>query len=76
MSPTFNQGVKALTLGLGANYRQNWQADIAYTAFFGGRTYSGTDPGTVPAGQSANYASSANPLKDRDFISVSISYAF
>ena len=76
VSPTFNQGAKALTLGLGANYRQNWQADIAYTAFIGGRTYSGTDPGPVPAGQSANYASSANPLKDRDFISVSISYAF
>jgi len=72
----FNEGVKAVTLGLGINYRQNWQADIAYTNFFGGRTYAGTDPGAVPAGQSAGYASSANPLKDRDFLAVSVSYSF
>jgi len=76
VGPTFNQDAKALTLGLGVNLKQNWQADIAYTSFFGGRTYAGTDPGAVPAGQSASYASSANPLKDRDFISASVSYAF
>lgn len=74
--PTFNEGAKALTLGVGFNYRQNWQADIAYTAFFGGRAISGTDPGAVPAGQSASYSSSTNPLKDRDFLAVSISYSF
>ena len=76
VSPTFNQGVKVLTLGLAANYKQNWQADIAYTSFFGGRTYSGTDGAGTPAGQAKAYASSANPLKDRDFISASVSYAF
>ena len=77
VSPTFNQGVRVLTFGLGANYKQNWQADIAYTSFFGGRTYSGTDPNPgLPPGQAATYASSANPLKDRDFISASVSYAF
>lgn len=81
VGPTFNEGVKALTLGVGFSYLQKWQAEIAYTAFFGGRTFSGTDvpsaaSGALPAGQSASYASGANPLKDRDFLSVSVSYAF
>lgn len=75
VGPNFNQGVKALTLGAGLNYKQNWQADIAYTSFFGGRTYAGTDP-IATAGQSSSFASSANPLKDRDFISASVSYSF
>lgn len=80
-SPTFNEGAKALTFGVGFNYRQNWQADIAYTAFFGGRTISGVDApnaasGALPTGQPATYASSTNPLKDRDFLAISISYSF
>lgn len=81
-SPTFNEGAKALTFGVGVNYRQNWQADIAYTAFFGGKTISGTDPNPNPAAgfpaatQSPSYSSSTNPLKDRDFLSVSVSYSF
>jgi hypothetical protein len=76
VSPTFNEGVKAVTAGVGYNLRQIWQADIAYTVFTGGRTYGGTDPAAPPAGQSADYASSANPLKDRDFLSMSVSYSF
>ncbi|MDP2171176.1 MAG: DUF1302 domain-containing protein [Rhodocyclaceae bacterium] len=69
--PTFNEGAKALTLGVGFNYRQNWQADIAYTAFFGGRTESGIDPaGGLP------YSSNTNPMKDRDFLAISLSYSF
>ena len=75
-SPTFNEGAKALTLGLGMNYRQNWQADIAYTAFFGGKKIKGTDPAPNPAGQPQTYASHTNPLVDRDFLSVSVSYSF
>ncbi len=75
-SPTFNQGAKALTLGLGMNYRQNWQADIAYTSFFGGKKIKGTDPAPNPAGQPQTYASHTNPLVDRDFLSVSVSYSF
>lgn len=80
-SPTFNEAAKALTLGVGFNYRQNWQADVAYTAFFGGRTISGVDPASSPAtgfpqGQLPSYASSTNPLKDRDFLSISVSYSF
>jgi hypothetical protein len=75
VSATFNEGTKAGTLGVGFNYRQNLQADIAYTWFWGGRTYSGTD--LAPTGtQDLNYASSANPLKDRDFLAVSLSYSF
>jgi hypothetical protein len=75
VSPTFNEGTKAATLGVGFVYRQKWQADLSYTTFWGGRTYAGTDPlatGTQPR----TYATSANPLKDRDFISLSVSYSF
>ena len=75
VSPTFNQGAKALTLGLALNYQQRWLVDVAYTAFFGGRTYSGTDPVATP-GQDPKFASSANPLKDRDFLAISVSYSF
>ena len=67
VSSTFNQGTKAATFGLSFNLKQKWLADLAYTSFWGGRTYAGIDPVAVPAGQSASYASSANPLKDRDF---------
>ena len=94
VGPAFNQETKGITVGLGLNYLQRWQADIGYTTFFGGRHYSGTDPiapGTVipatpPAttpttfagepGTSASFSSSANPNEDRDFIAVSVSYAF
>ena len=83
VGPTFTEGVKAATLGLTYNLQQKWLADIAYTSFYGGKTYSGTDPNTnpappnsFPAAQSPSFASSSNPLKDRDFLAVSISYAF
>ena len=75
VSPTFNEGTKAATVGVGFVYRQNWQADLSYTTFWGGRTYSGTDPRTTGA-QPLTYATSANPLKDRDFFSLSLSYSF
>lgn len=74
-SPTFNEGAKALTLGFGFNYRQNWQADIAYTAFFGGKKISGVDPVATP-GQVRTYSSHTNPLVDRDFLAISLSYSF
>jgi hypothetical protein len=81
VGPTFTAGVKAATIGLGVNYLKNWQADIAYTAYFGGRTYSGTDmpnasSGPLPPGQATSYASGSNPLRDRDYLSMSVSYAF
>jgi len=90
VGPNFNHGTKAATLGIGFNYLQRYTADIGYTTFFGGRTYAGTDtvaPGTVlnpqtgarapgDASQSRSFATSANPNKDRDFVAVSVSYAF
>ena len=81
VGPTFNEGAKALTVGVSVSYLKRWQAQVAYTAYFGGRTYSGTDApnassGPLPPGQSANYSSGSNPLRDRDFVSLSVSYAF
>jgi hypothetical protein len=88
VGPNFNQDTKAVTVGVGFNYLQRWQADIGYTTFFGGRTYSGVDaaplgfeyaPGAYTPGhssQTAPYSSSANPNKDRDFLAISVSYAF
>jgi hypothetical protein len=81
VGPTFNEGVKALTLGMTVSYLKRWQVQVAYTSYFGGRAYSGTDApdaatGPLPAGQSASYSSGSNPLRDRDFVSMSVSYAF
>ena len=81
VGPTFNAGTKALTLGLDATYLKNWRATIAYTAYFGGRTYSGTDmpnasSGPLPPGQATSYSSGSNPLRDRDYLQASVSYAF
>ena len=81
VGPTFNESAKAVTLGLTFNYQQKWLAEINYTNFFGGRSYSGTDTptaatGALPPGQSAEFASNSNPLRDRDFVSISVSYAF
>ena len=80
-SPTFNEGAKALTFGLGINYLQNLEIDVSYTSFFGGETIRGVDPNAAfdpsfPADQSASYSSHTNPLKDRDFLAISISYSF
>lgn len=88
ISGNFNEDANVLGFGLAFDYLQRWQADISYTAFLGGRTYAGTDP--VPPGtqlnettfapgassQSADFATSSNPSGDRDFLSLSISYAF
>ena len=77
VSPTFNQGTQSLSAGLTWDYQRKWVVDAQYTNFFGGRTYCGTDT-TAPADprQSASWCSSANPLKDRDFFSVVVSYSF
>lgn len=91
VGPNFNKGAKAMTAGVTVNYLQQWQGDLGYTAFFGGRDYAGTDP--VPPGaqlsagpppvnapgdssQPAAFSTTANPSRDRDFLSLSISYAF
>ena len=80
VGPNFNEGVKSASVGVSWDYQRKWLVDAQYTNFFGGRTYCGTDvsspAGAVPAGQPASFCSSANPLKDRDFYSVSVSYSF
>ncbi len=92
VSQTFNEGVKSASLGVNFEYKKAFTVDLSYTSFFGGRVYCGTDQVTnagqtslaaqingVPglaAPQGANYCSSANPLKDRDFYSVVLTYSF
>lgn len=75
-SPTFTQGNKAVSIGIGADYQSKWQADLSYTNFFGGEqiTQANTVGGAavvLPVSQSTTQA-----LADRDFIAASVSYAF
>ncbi|MBB88252.1 MAG: hypothetical protein CMP06_13300 [Xanthomonadales bacterium] len=83
VSSTFTEDNKIISAGVQFSYLQRWQADIAYTVFTGGEVYSGTDPVPpstpgVPGNstQSASFATRANDSADRDFLGVSISYAF
>lgn len=80
VSPTFNEGVKSASAGVSWEYQRKWVVDAQYTSFFGGRQFCGTDvssaAGAIPAGQPATFCSGANPLKDRDFYSLSVSYSF
>ncbi|MEW8626351.1 MAG: DUF1302 domain-containing protein [Candidatus Thiodiazotropha sp.] len=62
VSPTWNEGVRSLSLGLSATLKDRWRGDLGYTAYFGGRVF--------------NDSVNTNSLKDRDFISASLSYAF
>jgi hypothetical protein len=80
VGPNFNEGVKSAAIGVSWDYQRKWLVDASYTNFFGGRTFCGTDQppagSSVTPGQSASWCSSANPLKDRDFYSISVSYSF
>lgn len=83
VSSTFTEGNKIVGVGVGFNYLERWRADVAYTVFTGGEVYSGTDPvpPSVPgvpgnSSQSADFATHANDSADRDFLAVSVSYAF
>jgi hypothetical protein len=80
VGPNFNQDVKSASFGVSWEYQRKWLVDMQYTSFFGGRTFCGTDtppPGSsVTPGQPATFCSSANPLTDRDFYSLSVSYSF
>ncbi len=80
VGPSFNEGAKSLSIGANWDYQRKWLVDMQYTAYMGGRSYCGTDVppagSSVTPGQSASYCSVANPLKDRDFYSVSVSYSF
>ena len=76
VGPNFNQGVKSASFGLSWDYQRKWVVDAQYTDYYGGRTFCGTDVSGVPPTQPASFCSSANPLKDRDFYSVVVSYSF
>ena len=75
VGPSFNQGVKSISIGTGWDYQRKWLVDVQYTNYMGGRVYCGTDP-TPTLGQASSYCSAANPVKDRDFYSISVSYSF
>lgn len=76
VGPNFNEGVKSASLGLAWDYQRKWVVDTQYTNYFGGRKYCGTDVSGVPPTQPASFCSNANPLADRDFYSISVSYSF
>ena len=80
VGPNFNEGVKSASVGVSWDYQRKWLVDAQYTNFFGGRTYCGTDVppagAVVTPGQPASFCSNANPLSDRDFYSISVSYSF
>lgn len=80
VGPNFNEGTKSVSVGASWDYQRRWLVDVQYTNYFGGRTYCGTDVPTtgsvITPGQPANWCSSANPLNDRDFYSLSVSYSF
>jgi Protein of unknown function (DUF1302) len=84
VSQTFNEGVKSVSIGANIDYQRKLSVDLSYSNFFGGRTYCGTDVAAPTqtslapqlAVQGASFCSSANPVKDRDFISLVVSYSF
>ena len=76
VGPNFNEDVQSASVGLSWDYQRKWLVDVQYTAYWGGRVYCGTDVSGVPPTQPASFCSAANPLKDRDFYSISVSYSF
>jgi Protein of unknown function (DUF1302) len=80
VGPNFNEGVKSQSFGISWDYQRKWFVDAQYTKYSGGRVFCGTDVppagSSVTPGQPASWCSAANPLKDRDFYSFSVSYSF
>jgi hypothetical protein len=80
VGPNFTDGVKSASGGVSWEYQRKWLVDVQYTNYFGGKKFCGTDVppagSSITPGQSASFCSSANPLKDRDFYSFSVSYSF
>ncbi len=80
VSQTFNEGVKSYSLGTSFDWQKKLTLDLSYNSYFGGRVTCGRDTASSPqvllAGQPQNYCFSANPIKDRDYYSVVVSYSF
>lgn len=68
-SPTFTQNTQAVTVGVTADYQNNFSADLSYTNFFAGETIGATT-------NAAAFRSTNQALGDRDFIAATVSYAF
>ena len=60
VGPTFNEGIKSLSVGASWDYQRKWLVDAQYTGYTGGRTYCGTD---VPPPGSA-----VTPGPERDLL--------
>ena len=80
VSQTFNQAAKSYSIGTNFDWQKKLTLDMSYNSFFGGRIYCGTDSvasgQVLLAGQKQSYCSNANPIRDRDFYSVVVSYSF
>lgn len=80
VSQTFNEGVKSIAVGTSFDWAKKLTVDLGYTMFWGGRYYCGSDTAVSAqvqlAGQAIGYCSSANPIRDRDFVSISATYSF
>ncbi len=63
----FLEGRKALTFGLGFQYRFNWEFDLSYTNFFGAE---------IDGDLAARTAGRYNLINDRDFIAANIKFSF
>ena len=83
----FLEGRKSMTLGLEANYLNNWVFDLSYTSFFGGGN-GPTTTVTLPAGSTCQQTGSStggtcevrgtplNQIEDRDYATFSVKYSF
>ncbi len=80
VSQTFNEGVRSYSVGVNFDWQKKLTLDFAFTAFDGGRNFAGTDSAAgsqvLLMGQPRTFNSSANPIKDRDFYSVVLTYSF
>ena len=80
VSQTFNEATKSYSLGANFDWQKKLTLDLSYNSFFGGRVYCGRDSvassQVLLMGQPQSYCSNANPIRDRDFYSVVVSYSF
>ncbi|MEO8101578.1 MAG: DUF1302 domain-containing protein [Betaproteobacteria bacterium] len=80
VSQTFNEATKSYSLGANFDWQRKLSLDLSYNSFFGGRNYCGRDTTatsqTLLMGQPQTYCSNANPIRDRDFYSVVVTYSF
>ncbi|MDX1368732.1 DUF1302 family protein, partial [Pseudomonas sp.] len=53
--PNFNEGSKAISLGLSADYQNTYNASLSYTDFFGGEYNTITDRDFVALSFGANF---------------------